>query len=425
MRNRPIILGAHFPGVNNATVWSDPSSGSQIDFASFRHFVQTAERGKLDFFFLAEGLRLREQRGKLHDLDVVGRPNTLVALAALSAVTSRIGLVGTLNATFNEPYSLARELASLDALSGGRAGWNVVTSPGPFTGANFRRGGFLAHEQRYERAMEFVEVATRLWAARGKPVDHAGPQFTLRGRYALPESPQRKPVIFQAGDSAAGREFAARDADAVFTRHGTLEEGKAFYADVKARLARYGRVEDDLKILPGVGFVLGDTEEAAAFNHAVVRRQQVSPQTALVLLEQVWNRDLSAYDPDGPLPEIDPDVSAQAVALGRVQHQKSPLETANAWRELARRKRLSIRELVIHVTDRQQFVGTPASIAAKMQHFVNERAADGFILVPHLVPDGLDPFVDKVVPLLQERGVFRSEYAGTTLREHFGLVDER
>jgi len=423
MSKRPIILGAHFPGVNNHTVWSDPASGSQIDFGSFRHFAETAERGKFDFLFLAEGLRLREQRGRLHDLDVVGRPNTLVVLAALAAVTSRIGLTGTLNATFNEPYHLARELASLDALSGGRAGWNVVTSPGPFTGANFRRGGFLAHDQRYARAIEFVDAATRLWTAGEAPVEHIGEHFTLRGRFALPASPQGRPVIFQAGDSQEGREFAARSADAVFTRHGTLEEGKAFYADVKARLARYGRAPDDLKILPGVGFVLGETEEEAALNHAAIRRQQVSPQTALVLLEQVWNRDLSSYDPDGPLPEIDPVVSAQTVALGRVQHQKSPLETAKAWRELARQKRLSIRDLIIHVTDRQQFVGTPASVAARMVQFVDERAADGFILVPHLVPGGLDVFVEKVVPLLQERGVFRTGYAGSTFREHLGLAD--
>lgn len=423
MSDRPIILGAHFPGVNNHTVWSDPESGSQIDFASFLHFAQTAERGKFDFLFLAEGLRLREQRGRLHDLDVVGRPNTLVVLAALAAVTSRIGLAGTLNATFNEPYHLARELASLDALSGGRAGWNVVTSPGPFTGAHFRRGGFLAHAQRYARASEFVDAATRLWTAGDAPLEHIGNQFSLRGRYPLPASPQGRPVIFQAGDSSEGREFAARSADAVFTRHGTLDEGRTFYADVKARLARYGRAPDDLKILPGVGFVLGETEEEAAFNHARIRRQQVSPQTAIVLLEQVWNRDLSSYDPDGPLPEIEPDVAVPTVALGRVQHQKSPLDTAKAWREIARQKQLSIRELIIHVTDRQQFVGTPASVAAQMQRFVNARAADGFIVVPHLVPTGLDAFVDKVVPLLQERGVFRTDYEGSTFREHLGLAN--
>lgn len=421
MGERQIILGAHFPGVNNHTVWTDPASGSQIAFESFAHFAKTAERGKLDFVFLAEGLRLREQGGRLHDLDVVGRPNTLAVLAALSSVTRHIGLAGTLNATFNEPYALARELASLDHLSGGRAGWNIVTSPGAFTGANFRRGGYLPFAQRYARAAAFLEVAQDLWHyGRLRAPSTA---FPLRGRLALPRCPQGHPVIFQAGDSDEGRAFAARHADAVFTRHGTLEEGKAFYADVKRRLAQHGRTEDSLKILPGVGFILGDTEEEARFNHAQVRRQQVSPQTAIVLLEQVWNRDLSAYDPDGPLPEIDPDVSAEVIAKGRVTHGGGAIETARQWRALAQADGLSIRELMIRVTDRQQFVGTPAGIAAQMRHFVRARAADGFILVPHVVPHGLDDFVDRVVPLLQEAGAFRIDYSGTSLRAHLGLPE--
>lgn len=160
---KQIILAAHFPGVNNTTVWSDPASGSQIDFASFIHLARTAERGKFDFFFLAEGLRLREQRGRIHDLDVVGRPDTLTVLAALAAVTTHLGLAGTLNTTFREPYELARQLASLDHLSGGRAAWNVVTTSDAFTGENFRRGGYLDRSLRYERAAEFVRAARQLW----------------------------------------------------------------------------------------------------------------------------------------------------------------------------------------------------------------------------------------------------------------------
>src|SRR5690242_4765783 len=162
-QRKPIHLAAHFPGVNNTTVWSDPDSGSQIEFDSFVHLAQTAERGLFDFFFLAEGLRLREQRGRIHDLDVVGRPDTFTILAALSAVTEHLGLAGTINTTFNEPYEVARQFATLDHLSAGRAAWNVVTSSDAFTGENFRRGGFLPHAERYERAEEFIATARELW----------------------------------------------------------------------------------------------------------------------------------------------------------------------------------------------------------------------------------------------------------------------
>lgn len=425
---KQVILGAHFPGVNNNTVWTDPQAGSQIAFESFERFASAAERGKLDFLFLAEGLRLREQRGRLHDLDVVGRPNTLVVLAALAAVTSRIGLAGTLNATFNEPYNLARQLASLDILSGGRSAWNVVTSPGAFTGENFRRGAYLPHGQRYERAREFVALARHLWNG-GEDgeggFDYRGRQFDIRGRLRTGDLPQGHPVIFQAGDSAEGREFAARSADAIFTRHGSLAEGQAFYQDVKGRLAKYGRAEHELKILPGVGFVLGDTPQEAAENFARVRRQQVSPQTAIVLLEQLWNRDLSAYDPEGPLPDIEPDVSDSVVARGRTRQYDDTLATVRRWREIAEREKLGIRDLIIRVTGRQHFVGTPAQVADEINRYVQANASDGFILVPHLVPSGIEAFVDKVVPHLQEKGVFRRDYAGGTLREHLGLPPAR
>ncbi|WP_233238435.1 LLM class flavin-dependent oxidoreductase [Bordetella sp. LUAb4] len=421
MTRKQIILGAHFPGVNNMTVWSDPRAGSQIDFESFKRFTQAAERGKLDFVFLAEGLRLREQRGRLHDLDVVGRPNTLVVLAALAAVTSRIGLAGTLNATYNEPYNLARQLATLDHLSAGRSAWNVVTSPGAFTGENFRRGGYLPFDQRYERAQEFVSLARQLWNGGRHDVDYQGAQFDLRGRYDVPAPPQGHPVIFQAGDSSAGREFAASSADAIFTRHGALEEGQAFYADVKRRLQRYGRAPAELKILPGVGVVLGDTAEEAALRYAEVRRQQVSPRTAIVLLEQVWNRDLSSYDPEGPLPDSDPDLEGSVVAKGRTRQHDDNVATARRWREIAQREGLGIRDLIIRVTGRQQFVGTPAQVADDINRYVQADAADGFIIAPHLIPSGIEAFVDRVVPLLQEKGVFRRDYTGLTLREHLGL----
>ncbi|MFI1093383.1 NtaA/DmoA family FMN-dependent monooxygenase [Streptomyces sp. NPDC020917] len=439
---KQIHLAAHFPGVNNTTVWSDPAAGSQIDFGSFAHMARTAERARFDFLFLAEGLRLREQGGEIYDLDVVGRPDTFTVLAALAAVTDRLGLAGTINSTFNEPYEVARQFASLDHLSGGRAAWNVVTSWDAFTGENFRRGGFLAKEDRYERARQFLDAAKVLFASwRGDEIAadkaagvflrdpdagrfaHRVDQFDIRGRFNVPRSPQGRPVIFQAGDSEEGREFAASSADAIFTRHGTLEAGRAFYADVKGRLARYGRTAEELKILPGVTFVLGDTDAEAQEQALLIRRQQVSGQTALKFLEHVWNRDLSGHDPDGPLPEADPLVGENTVARGRasVRMFRDPLATATEWRALAEAKKLTSRELVIEVTGRQTFIGSPSTVAAALNEFVQTDASDGFILVPHLVPGGLDAFADTVVPLLQERGVFRTEYEGTTLREHLGL----
>ncbi|MEU4795776.1 NtaA/DmoA family FMN-dependent monooxygenase [Streptomyces sp. NPDC023327] len=422
--SRPVHLAAHFPGVNSTTVWSDPASGSHIDFSSFERLARTAERGLFDFFFLAEGLRPREHKGRIHDLDVVGRPESLTVLAALAAVTERLGLAATVNATFNEPFELARRFAALDHLSAGRAAWNIVTTSDAFTGANFRRGGYLDRADRYTRAAEFLATARQLWDSwtpegRPRPFAHHGEHFDVEGEFTAPRSPQGHPVVIQAGDSPEGREFAASAADVVFTRHGTQEAGRAFYADVKGRLAAYGRSPDDLKIMPGVTFVLGDTAAEAQEKAAGIRRRQVSPQNAILALEQVWGVDLSSYDPDGPLPAFDPDPASE-LAQGRVRIA-DPLAVARKWRALSEAKGLSIRQTVIETTARQSFIGTARSVAREMAEFVRVGAADGFILVPHLTPGGLDDFVDQVVPLLQERGAHRTEYRGATLRSHLGL----
>ncbi|MGZ3146231.1 LLM class flavin-dependent oxidoreductase [Lentzea chajnantorensis] len=420
---KQIHLAAHFPGVNNTTVWSDPQAGSHIEFSSFVHLAQTAERAKFDFFFLAEGLRLREQGGQIHDLDVVGRPDTFTVLAALAAVTDRLGLAGTINSTFNEPYEVARQFASLDHLSDGRAAWNVVTSWDAFTGENFRRGGFLAQEDRYSRAESFLRTAWKLFDTGVGTFEHRDRHFDISGTFGVPRSPQGRPVILQAGDSEEGREFAAATADAIFSRYATLEEGQRFYRDVKGRLARYGRSPEQLKILPAATFVLGDTDADAQEKAAVVRRQQVSGATAIRFLEQVWNRDLSSYDPDGPLPEVEPLVGENTIARGRasVRMFKDPAATVREWREKAAAKNLSIRDLVIDVSARQTFTGSAASVATQIDDLVQQDAADGFILVPHVTPGGLDEFADTVVPLLQERGVFRTDYTGPTLRDHLGV----
>ncbi|WP_406127860.1 NtaA/DmoA family FMN-dependent monooxygenase [Streptomyces canus] len=438
MSRKRMHLAAHFPGVNNTTVWADPESKSQIEFSSFEHLARTAERGLFDFFFLAEGLRLREHKGRIHDLDVVGRPESITVLSALAGVTEHLGLAATVNTTFNEPFELARRFATLDHLSGGRAAWNVVTSSDASTGENFRRGGFLdradlPHSRLRSsggtpitRAAEFLEVARELWGSwtpdrAPRPFAHRGRHFDIAGEFTVPRSPQGNPVVIQAGDSDEGREFAASAADVVFARHSSLEEGRAFYADVKRRLAKYGRTPDDLKIMPGIGVVLGDTAAEAQEKAAEIRRQQTSPQTALLTLEQIWGVDLSSYDPDGPLPDIDPVVDP-ALTHGRTRRGDT-VAIAEKWAALSREKGLSIRQTVIEAGGRQLFIGTPEAVATELDEFVQREAADGFVLVPHLTPGGLDEFVDGVVPLLQERGAFRTAYRGSTLRSHLGLPE--
>lgn len=439
---KQIHLAAHFPGVNNTTVWSADQTESQIAFSSFRHFARNAEKGKFDFIFLAEGLRLREHKGRIHDLDVVGRPNTLAILAGIAAVTEHIGLVGTLSSTFNEPFELARQLATLDHLSNGRAGWNVVTTSDAFHGENFRRGAFLDRNDRYTRAEEFVAAARKLWdgwapgavtadKAAGEflapdaltLVDHHGPQFDITGYGTLPRSPQRYPVIVQAGDSADGRDFASTTAEVIFSLHSEFEAGRKFYGDVKGRLDALGRDRDSLKILPAATFILGDTEQEARERSREVALLQVSPQTAIAFLEQIWGTDLGHYDPDGPLPEIDPVVVGDGVTRGRVRHIADPIEIARGWRAKSEAEGLSIRDLVIRFAAKHTFVGTPERVAETINRHVQEDASDGFVIIGNTNPTGLDEFVDRVIPELQERGVYRTDYEpGATLRHTLGLL---
>jgi len=424
---RQIHLAAHFPGVNSTTVWTDAASGSQIDIAAFEYFARTAERGLFDYVFLAEGLRLREHKGRVHELDVLGRPNTLAILAALTAVTDHVGLIGTLSTTFNEPYELARQLATLDHLSGGRAGWNAVTSSDAFHGANFRRGGYLAHADRYERAKEFAALSKKLWdswdddEALPRRIRHQGAQFDVDALFDVPRSPQGRPVIVQAGDSADGRDFGAEHAEVIFSLHQDFAAARTFYDDVKGRLAAWGREEDSLKILPGATFVIGDTAAEAHERSREIALQQVRPEQALTYLEQVWGRDLSGYDPDGPLPDIEPDTGAETAHGWATRHAAVQARIA-ALRELSDAEGLSIRELVIRLSAKHTFVGTPEFIAGEIDRYVQERATDGFTVVGHLTPHGLDEFASRVVPLLQERGSYRESYdEGATLRDLLGL----
>ncbi len=351
---------------------------------------------------------------------MVGRPDTFTILAALAAVTDHLGLTGTINSTFNEPYEVVRQFASLDHLSGGRAAWNVVTSWDAFTGENFRWDSWRGDEILADKdSGQFLSTADP------GSFRHKDAFFDIAGQFNVPCAPQGRPVIFQVGDSDQGRDFAAASADAIFSRHSTLAAGQSFYADVKGRLPKFGRTRGELLILPAATFALGDTDAEAAEIARDVRRAKVSPQTALKFIEQLWNTELDGFDVDGPLPAFDPVVSDTLISKGRAsvrQFAKDPVALANEWRGRAEAENLSAREVVIEVTGRPSFNGSAETIATRINEFVQADAADGYILVPHITPGGLAPFVDKVVPLLQERGVFRADYTGTTLRDHLGLA---
>ncbi|PPF19020.1 F420-dependent methylene-tetrahydromethanopterin reductase [Rathayibacter sp. AY1E8] len=439
-RPKQIVLAAYVGGVNEHTLWEHPDAGSQVDFSTFRRVAETAERGRFDYFFLAEGLALRERAGRPFDHDIAGRPDTLPLLAALAAVTEHIGLVGTLNATFNEPFELARQIATLDHLSGGRAGWNVVTSFDAFTGANFRRGGFLDRADRYARAEEAVRAVTTLWdtwtsdavradAPSGEFLADSSTgsfavsssQFDVSGRFTVPRSPQGRPVIVQAGVSPQGRDFAASSADVIFSPYHRGPEAHEFARDIAARVAAAGRPAGSVRILPSAAVVLGGTAAEAEERARWIRDQQLTPRTIQVLFEQVWNRDLSGFDVDGPVPDLEPDLEAPPLIEGRALIHGDRAGTVRAWRALAQERDLTLRGLAETVFDRTEYVGTAEQVADRLDEFVQSGGGDGVVLGSHLHPGGLDEFVDRVVPLLQERGSLRTEYEGTTLRENLGL----
>ncbi|GAB3282573.1 NtaA/DmoA family FMN-dependent monooxygenase [Kineosporia babensis] len=438
-----VHLGVFYTGVGSQFIWSDPGLGDHQSIETYLEIARLLERGLFDAFFLGEGLRVRENRGQVLELDVAGRPDAITQLSALAAATDRIGLVATQNTTYNYPADLARRLASLDLLSDGRAGWNIVTTDNAWTGANFRHGGWLEHERRYERATQFVEAAKALWgswsadaiaeSAEAKSWAAAGafPEVVrrsdlvnLRATATLPASRQGRPVLFQAGDSDGGRELAATHADVVFSANTTFEKAVAYAADLRARLARHGRGADSLRILPGAAVVLGDTEAEAQEKAEWIRNEQLSAPRAIAFLEQYWGSDLSAYDPHGPLPDIEPTDAELDPSRGTISiaDRTGKLDRIAAWRTLAAEKNLSILGLYREVSPRERsFVGTPAQIADLWVHYVRARAVDGFNLTPYLLPSSLTDVVDKLVPELQERGAYRTAYQGSTLREHLDL----
>jgi len=435
-RKGHLRLGAFlYPTGHHIAAWRHPDS--LVDAGrDFRHYVQlaqAAEAAKFDLVFLADGAGTRGDNVDFlsrtaHSYVAQFEPLTL--LSALAAVTQRIGLVGTASTTFNEPYHIARKFASLDHISGGRAGWNLVTSSSAHEAKNFNFDEHLAHARRYERAVEFAEVVEGLWdswdedafvrdKASGRyfdpskrhVLDHRGEFFSVRGPLNVERSPQGRPVVVQAGSSEAGKALAARTAEVIFTAQQTLDDAVAFYADVKGRMAAYGREPDDLKIMPGVMPIVGVTESEAREKFDALQAL-IDPAVGLALVSTVTGGfDLSGYPLDGPIPEL-PETNAsksrQSLAL-----------------ELARRENLTIRELYLRIAGARghwQLVGTAEQIVdALEERFVNY-GVDGYNVMPALLPNSLDDFIRLVLPELRRRGLFRSEYEGRTLRENLGLA---
>lgn len=409
--------------------WRHPGTFPHLatDIQYYQKLAQIAERGKLDSLFLADGYAL--QGDVSHRLVTGLEPLTL--LSALAAVTEHIGLIATVTTTYNEPFHVARMFASLDHISGGRAGWNIVTSSGDATAQNFSLERHPEHHSRYVRAREFVQVVTGLWdcweddalvidkqagvfadSAKVRRLRHRGASFSVKGPLNIPRSPQGHPVLVQAGSSEDGKAFAAEFAEAVFTAHQTLAAAQAFYADVKGRLAAYGRSPEQLLILPGVSPVIGATEAEAKENEAELHELTI-PEYGLNRLSQLLQIDLFSYPLDGPLPEL-PDVRD-------INGNKSRFQLVA---EMARRDNLTIRELILRTAGARghlTFAGTAVQLADLIEHWFKEGAADGFNVMPPYFPGALEDFVDLVVPELQRRGLFRTQYEGRTLRDRFGL----
>jgi FMN-dependent oxidoreductase (nitrilotriacetate monooxygenase family) len=434
-RTGELRLGAFlYPTGHHIAAWRHPHARADAG-SNFRHYVQlaeAAEAAKFDLIFLADGAGTRGDdvdflSRTAHSYNAQFEPITL--LSALAAVTTRIGLVATASTTFNEPYHVARKFASLDHISGGRAGWNLVTSSSRHEAQNFGFDEHLAHARRYERAVEFAAVVEGLWdsweddafvrdkaagrffdPAKRHVLNHRGEFFNVRGPLNVARAPQGRPVLVQAGSSEAGKALAARTAEVVFTAQQTLEDAVAFYADVKGRMAQYGRHPDDLKIMPGVMPIVGRTEQEAREKFAELQ-SLIDPAVGLALVSGLTGGfDLSPYPLDGPIPEL-PETNAS---------KSRQLLTL----ELARRENLTIRELYLRIAGARghwQLVGTPEQIADALEERFVHYGADGYNVMPALLPDSLNDFIGLVLPELRRRGLFRSEYEGETLRENLGL----
>ena len=437
MSKRQIRLGAFVPGTSQHVAgWRHPQARPQ-DSHNLNYFIElakTAERGLFDAYFLAD-VPVTVDPDTTPNLGLTGgfsaglEPVSL--FSALAAVTQNIGFIATASTTYEEPYSLARKFASLDHLSEGRAAWNVVTTAGAHVAKNFGLNDAPHPKERYERADEFIEVAQKLWDSweddafeynketgqffdgdKLHPPRFKGKHLAVHGGLNVARSPQGYPVIVQAGQSEDGRELAAKFAEVIFTAQQKLEDAQAFYRDVKGRLAKYGRHADDLKIMPGVSIFVGKTEEEARAKYDELN-SYIHPTLGLSLIQQLggFTEDLSKFDLDQPLPEH----------IGQIENGASRNQLIL---EIARKNNFTIRELYQWVASARghwTIIGTPEQVVDELQAWFENEAADGFNILPPTTPASLDDFVDLVVPELQRRGLFRTEYEGKTLRENLGL----
>jgi len=426
-KKRHLKLGAMVHGVGHGWgEWRHPDAqtDASVNFGFYKRQAQLAEAAKFDFVFIADSLHIHEKSSPHY----LNRFEPLTILSALAATTDNIGLVATVTVSYTEPFQVARQFASLDHISGGRAGWNVVTSWLSGTADNFGKTEHPPHAVRYRIAQEHVGVVKGLWDSweddafahnkqtgefftPGKlhALNHKGEFFSVKGPLNIARSRQGQTVIFQAGTSEDGRNFAAENADAIFVGAEAFDEAKAYYRDLKKRATDFGREAEKLAILPGIRPIVGrdQAEVESRYQQAV---ELVSIEDAIVALGRPFNDyDFTVHELDAPFPELGD--------LGTNSHKG----TSDRIKLLAKEQNLSLREVALYFSrPRREFVGTPDEVANAIQNWFEDGAADGFI-INSLLPDGLQYFTELVVPLLQQRGLFRSEYEGSTLREHFGL----
>jgi FMN-dependent oxidoreductase (nitrilotriacetate monooxygenase family) len=432
-KKKQMVIGAlvHANGSHAASWLMDearPHASTDIDH--YREMAQLAERGKLDFFFIADtpAARTENLRAWSRSPLFMNVLEPLTLLSAIAGATSHIGLGATASTSFYEPYNIARLFASLDHISHGRAAWNVVTSANDYAARNFGLDRLPPHADRYAKAKEFVDVVEALWDSwedgafvydkaacqsfipeKQHLVDHKGKYFTVHGALNLERPPQGRPVIIQAGASDTGRDFAAEYAEVVFGSSGNLDNAVAFYRDLKDRMGKFGRRPDDLKIASGISVVLGETEQEA--RDKLERWQElVHPDVGVLRLGQDLETDLSDLPLDEPVP-------ASRIPATSNLHKAYFDEIAGLIRQ-----GLTLREIARRFNRaKATFCGTVTQVADHMEHWIEAGACDGFMISFAALPSTMSDFVTKVVPELQRRGVFREDYTGRTLRDHLGL----
>lgn len=423
---REMKLGMFFaPGGHHMAAWRHPDAyPAGFDFGSYVKAARTAERGCFDMVFVADVYSLSPNRDRVDAF----RFEPITLLSALAASTTNIGLAGTATTSFNEPYNVARKFASLDHISHGRAAWNIVTSASVTEALNYGLDAHYGHAERYKRATEFVDVVRKLWDSceddailidkengaffdktRVHAINHEGAYYKVRGPLAIPRSPQGNPVLVQAGSSEAGMNLAAGVAEVIFTIQRTLSGAQEFYATIKDKAEAAGRDPGHALVMPGVLPYVGRTRQEAQDKHDKLLTL-IHPEAGLAQLSKMMGTDLSSADVDGPLPPINVENIPQSRGLGVI--------------ETARRDGLSIRQIYEHLVvskGHHQIIGSAMEIADILQEWFESRACDGYNIMPPMMPNGLNDFVELVVPELQRRGLFRKAYTGKTLRDHLGL----